>query len=295
MKLTGKSDTYSFNPEKDAIQLTGKFNMAFKGLNQHKHPVLIKLLHPDLSRKLDSIQQFKNEFELRIDHPNIISATEYIVHANQHHIIRPWVDGKDLSKKLRGHSVIKAIAIVKSILQALDALHQQQILHLDVQPKNIILGTNQNVYLTDLGLAQKISTHYDRKPFNIYYSAPEQILNHTKLYNPSTDLYAVGMVFFELLLGRKPLNDKHPEILMNLILAAPLINEEVNDLLFDVVKKATSKPRFNLPPSRLSNQELHEELMASQQNRYQSATEFIAALDNLTEEAFKTKSWWKFW
>ena len=295
MKLTGQLNTYSFNPEKDAIQLTGKFNMAFKGLNQHQQPVLIKLLHPDLSRNLDSIQQFKNEFELRIDHPNIISAIEYIVHANQHHIIRPWVDGKDLSKKLRGHSVIKVIAIVKSVLQALDALHQQQVLHLDVQPKNIILGTNQQVYLTDLGLAQKISTYYHRKPFNIYYSAPEQILNHTKLYNPSTDLYAVGMLFFELLLGRKPLNDKHPEILMNLILAAPLINEEVNDLLFDVVKKATSKPRFNLPPSRLSNQELNDELMASQQHRYQSATEFIAALDNLTEEAFKTKSWWKFW
>ena len=296
MKLTGTNGTYTFNPQTDCIQKTGKFNWVFKGVNHHNEPVLIKLLLPDLAKNLAAINQFKNEFDLAVPHPNIIGACDYVVHVGQHHIIRPWVDGVDMSKHLKKNQPKQAIAKVITLLQALNTMNQQGVLHLDVQPKNIILGKHDEVYLTDLGLARKIGECNTRQPFNIYYSAPEQTLNRFELFNPTTDLYAVGMLLLELLTGVKPHNHQNPEVLMNLMLAAPLQNDyRIADELFEVIKKATAKPRFNLPPNRYSEADLKIQLQEAQQQRYQTATEFIDALQQLPERALAVKPWYNFW
>lgn len=296
MKLTGINGIYSFNPQTDCIQKTGKFNWVFKGQNQTNQPVLIKLLLPNLAKHIDAINQFKNEFDLAVQHTNIICACDYVVHAGQHHIIRPWVDGVDMSKRLKKHHPKQAIAKVMPLLQALNAMHQQGVLHLDVQPKNVILGKTEEVYLTDLGLARKIGECNTRQPFNIYYSAPEQILNKFELFNTTTDLYAVGMLLLELLTGHKPNTHQNPEVLMNLMLAAPLQNQDgIAEELFEVIKKATAKPRFNLPPNRYTQTELQQQLQEAQIMRYQTAVEFMDALQQLPEHIFAVKPWYKFW
>jgi serine/threonine protein kinase len=296
MKLTGINGIYSFNPQTDCIQKTGKFNWVFKGVNQNNEPVLIKLLLPELAKRMEAIDQFKNEFDLAVQHPNIICACDYVVHAGQYHIIRPWVDGVDMSKRLKKHHPKQAIAKVIPLLQALNAMHQHGVLHLDLQPKNVILGKKEEVYLTDLGLARKIGECNTRKPFNIYYSAPEQILNRFELFNATTDLYAVGMLLFELLIGTKPQRHQNPEVLMNLMLAAPLQNEDgIAAELFEVIKKATAKPRFNLPPNRYTQVELQQQLHEAQNMRYKSALEFMDALQLLPEHIFAVKPWYKFW
>lgn len=297
MKLTihGTLNNYHFNPQEDAVQLQGKFNLAFKGKDEQGNPVLIKLLHQHLHNNEEAIHRFVNEYRYRVDHPNIISAIEYVQQHGRHHIIRPWVDGHTLTQRIYRYKPAEVITIILALLEALETLHKQGILHLDVQPKNIIIGTNKQVYLTDLGLASPLTHLPERHPFNVYYSAPEQILNHTHLFNYTTDLYAVGMILFEMLARYKPHQHENPEVLMNLMLAVPIANDGIAEALFNIIQKSASKPRFPLPPTHYSYKELAGLLQQSQLERYPDAASFSVALKNISPATLSTSKWWKFW
>ncbi|MES2691726.1 MAG: serine/threonine-protein kinase [Bacteroidota bacterium] len=296
--ITIRSETrqYFFNDQKGMIQSHGKFNRVFKGYDASYRPVLIKQLLPALSIDADAVKRFSNEFSFRTEHPNIIPAIDYFVHDKQHYLVRQWVDGTDLSSKVHQLKPKEAVRACMAVLQALNHLHGNNILHSDVQPKNIIIGEDGQVYLTDLGLAIKPGQDKQRQPFNIYYSAPEQVLNRQELVNGSTDLFAVGMLLFELLNRSKPHQHQNPEILMNLMLAAPLVNNNrMNARLFSIIQKATGKPRFNLPPTHYTGEELSTLIKTAQANRYQNAGAFINDLLALSEADLKPKPFYQFW
>lgn len=297
MKLTihGSLGEYQFNPQEDAIQLQGKFNLAFKGKDEQGRPVLIKILHHHLQEDPLALDRFVNEYRLRVEHPGIITAKEYVQQHGRHHIIRPWVEGQTLAQRIHRLKPSEAITLTIRMLEALAALHQQRVLHLDMQPKNIILGHSGEVYITDLGLASRIGEAGSRRPFNVYYSAPEQILNCNDLLNNTTDLYAVGMILFEMLAGYKPHHHENPEVLMNLMLAVPIANDGIHPELFSVIQRALSKPRFPLPPNHYTPEQLHTLLTGSQEQRYTDATTFANALKAVPHEALHPQKWWKFW
>lgn len=293
--LPGPKGKYFFSDHQGMIQSHGKFNRVFKGYDALYRPVLIKQLLQGLNEDNEAVKRFSNEYILKTEHPNLISANDYFIHQGQHYLIRNWVDGKGLSNSMQRIKLREAIRICIDVLRALDHLHDQNILHLDVQPKNIIIGENGQVYLTDLGLAVN-KKQVQRQPFNMFYSAPEQILNRYELVNESTDLFAVGMILLELLSGSKPHQHPNPEILMNLMLAAPLVNHnKINSKLFAIIQKATSKPRFNLPPNHYNETELSELIKTEQANRYQNATAFINDLLALSEADLKPKPFYQFW
>ena len=293
--LQGKNGNYFFNDQKGLIQPHGKFNRAFKGYDTLYRPVLIKQLLPQLTEDSDAITRFRNEYFLRVEHPNMVAAIDYFVQDQQHYIVRKWIGGSDLSTKMYRLKPREAVRICVDVLNALKHLHTRNILHLDVQPKNIIAGDNGQVYLIDLGLAG-IKTHVQKQPFNIYYSAPEQILNKQELINESTDLFAVGMILLELLSRSKPHKHSNPEILMNLMLAAPLVNNSrINMKLFSIIQKATCKPRFNLPPTHYNETQLSDLIKTEQANRYQNADAFINDLLALSEADLRSKPFYKFW
>lgn len=294
--LTSEKARYFFNEEKGLLTSRGKFNRVFKGYDQLYRPVLIKQLLTELSADAEAIKRFSNEFTLRTEHPNLLSANDYFQQDGLHYIIRPWIDGNDLSTRINKLKPKEAVNICVDVLKALMQLHDHNILHLDVQPKNIILAENGRVYLTDLGLAAIKDKPRNRQPFNIYYSAPEQILNQQELVNETSDLFAAGMILLEALSHSKPQNHQNPEILMNLMLAAPLVNNaRLKPALFAVIRKATSKPRFNLPPAHYNEEELRALLKTEQANRYQNAEAFINDLLALSDSDLKPVSFFKFW
>lgn len=296
--ITIRSETrqYFFNDQKGMIQSHGKFNRVFKGYDSLYRPVLIKQLLPALNTDADAVKRFSNEYTFRTEHPNLIPAIDYFIHNEQHYLVRKWVDGIDLSSKVHQLKPKEAVRVCIAVLQALNHLHENNILHSDVQPKNIIIGEDGQVYLTDLGLAIRPGRGKQRQPFNIYYSAPEQMLNRQELINTSTDLFAAGMVLFELLNRSKPHKHQNPEILMNLMLAAPLVNNnKIHAKLFSMIQKATSKPRFNLPPAHYTEEELSNLIKTEQANRYQNAGAFINDLLALSETDLRLKPFYQFW
>lgn len=294
--LRGKNGNYFFNDQKGMIQSHGKFNRVFKGYDTLYRPVLIKQLLPHLNEDNDAVKRFSNEYLLRTEHPNLIEVIDYFVQDQQHYLVRKWVDGYDLGTKIHRMKPREAVKICIDVLQALAHLHKHKVLHLDVQPRNIIMGDNGHVYLSDLGLAVDMNAPKQRQPFNIYYSASEQILNQYERINEITDLFAVGMILLELLNRSKPYRHDNPEILMNLMLAAPLVNHNrINAKLFSIIQKATCKPRFNLPPTHYSEKELSELIKTEQANRYQNANAFINDLLALSEADLKPKPFYQFW
>ena len=115
------------------------------------------------------------------------------------------------------------------------------------------------------------------------------------MFNYSTDLFAVGIMLYELLLGQKPFTNENPEVLMNISLAAPIALNGLSKNAADVIEKSTAKPRFKLPPTMYTYDELDEQILVAQQLRYQTAKEFMYALNNLEGQKLATRSWWKFW
>lgn len=294
--LKGQSGTYSFDPVRDMLNSGKKFNTVYRGQSESHTPVLIKRLLPALANDPVAVNRFANEFHLRTTHPNIVPAIDYIIHHNEHFLVRNWIAGTDLSQQLHRTSPQHSLHIVLCVLKALAHLHQEGIIHLDVQPRNILVGTDRQVYLTDLGLARRITANMERQPFNISYSAPEQILNMQDFVNETTDLFAVGMIFLELLTRSRFQWHENPEVLMNLVLAAPVQNlHDLDEEVFRIIGKATGKPRFNLPPSHYSAEELRMFMHAAQQSRYRHAEEMIRDLSALPVEKLSRAPWWKLW
>jgi serine/threonine protein kinase len=270
--------------------------VVYKGYNQLYRPVLIKQLLPQHVHDEARVAQFKNEFHFHVNHPNIIASIDCFECNGNWYLVREWIDGTPLHHTINKLKPEVIQHICASVLQALAHLHQHHIFHLDVQPKNIIIGNNGTVYLSDLGLAIHAHSPRQRQPFNIYYCSPEQMLNQVQLIQANTDLYAVGMMLYEMVAKTKPHQHQNPEVLMNLILAAPLQNTHgLSKALFAIINKATSKPRFNLPPTHYSQQQLVGLLEAAQNNRYAHATDFLNALKQLSLSDFKRKAWWKLW
>jgi serine/threonine-protein kinase len=292
--LKGIEQSFSFNDQTDLVT-KGKFNAVFKGVNESNNPVFIKQLLPHLALDQQAIIYFKQEYIFQLHHPNIVSATDYILNDGKHYLVRPWIDGNDLSKTAHKLSEREAVFVVGEVINALVYLHEKGILHLDIQPKNILIGKDGKVFLSDFGLSKRIDHTIYKQPFNIYYSSPEQILNHVHLFNCSTDLFAVGIMLYELLLGEKPFTNENPEVLMNFTLAAPIAFNGLSKNAAEVIEKATVKPRFKLPPTKYTYDELDEQIMAAQQLRYQTAKAFMHALNNLAGQKLVTKSWWRFW
>ncbi len=292
--LKGIVQSYYFNEQTDLIT-KGKFNKVFKGVNESNNPVCIKQLLPHLAHDQQAIIYFKQEYIFQLQHPNIIAASDYIVNDGKHYLVRSWIDGNDLSKTAHKLNEKEALNVIKEVLIALNYLHHKGILHLDIQPKNILIGKDGKVFLSDFGLAKRIDRIIYKQPFNIYYSSPEQILNHFNLFNYSTDLFAVGVLLYELLLGERPFNNENPEVLMNIVIASPLPTNGLSIDVAVVLEKATAKPRFNLPPTKYTYDELDGQLIVAQKLRYQSAEEFLKAIKTLEGKNLVTRRWWKFW
>jgi serine/threonine protein kinase len=108
-------------------------------------------------------------------------------------------------------------------------------------------------------------------------------------------LFALGVLMFELLLGERPFTNENPEVLMNIVIAAPLPTNGLRKDVAAVLEKATAKPRFNLPPTKYTYDELDDQLIEAQKLRYQAAEEFLNAIKNLEGKNLVTRRWWKIW
>jgi serine/threonine-protein kinase len=191
-----------------------------------------RTLRKDLAIKVlaTGTHDFETRFErearaiARLDHPNCVRVLDY-GHSNGYHFIAmELLQGETLGSALRAGplSIVRALHVARGVLSALGHAHRHGILHRDVKPENIVLAGGRAV-LIDFGLAalcdEASMTGAGMCLGSPSYIAPERLLG--RRFDGRTDLYAVGVILYEMLAGVRPFNGKSPEETMNLALRRP--------------------------------------------------------------------------
>jgi eukaryotic-like serine/threonine-protein kinase len=237
--------------------------------------VAIKIMHDALPDELASRGRFEREAKLmaRLEHPHCVSVIDFGLHDGKPYLVMELVRGTsllDVLAKVGRLEPARAAELVKQVLSGLAHAHELGIVHRDIKPANIMLtertGLGEQIRILDFGLARpaidstKLTTGIVVGTPN--YMAPEQIKGGA--IDGRTDLYAVGVMLFELITGKKPFlaDDPLAVVRKHLHAAPPTLAETLPGLNVPELEEVVAKA--------LSKQPVH---------RYASAAEMSAAID----------------
>lgn len=217
--------------------------------------VALKVLHPELSRSDAGRRLFLNEMAIlaRLEHPGIVRSLASTEVGGELVMVLEYLDGRTLRARVAEGRLPwqEAVRVVADIASALAAAHGQSppIVHRDLKPENIMVTASGAVKVMDFGVAKAIAALGQTNTQSVgtlQYMSPEQIDAHT--IDHRSDLYCLGLVFYELLSGRPPFVSASPRQLLNLQCTAeppPLPDEVradlprgVEELLFQLLEKA---------------------------------------------------------
>lgn len=183
--------------------------------------VAIKVLDPELARDPDFGARFVREARsaARLSHPHVVAVFDQGRDGDLLYLVMERIVGPTLRQVLREDGpfgVDRALVVVGEVCSALQAAHAAGLVHRDVKPENVLLGTNANgeqiVKVTDFGLARAVTdtTATTRGVVlgTVSYLAPEQVSSGR--VDERTDVYAVGILLFELVTGRRPYSGDNP-------------------------------------------------------------------------------------
>lgn len=176
-------------------------------------PVAIKMLREDIASDSSVRERFLNEARTaaRFNHPNAVTVFDTGQDGRQPWIAMELVHGEDLSRRLATQGRLdepEAVAIADAVLAALDAAHRNGMVHRDVKPGNIMLLDDGGVKLADFGIAKSVQdataglTATGQIIGTAKYLSPEQVDGQAA--TPSSDVYALGCVLYEMLVGQPP-------------------------------------------------------------------------------------------
>jgi len=165
---------------------------------------------PDVSERFVGFDRFLQEYEIvaGLKHKNIVQIYDLGVADDHAYIAMEHFPAGDLRERMKQPMMpAMALKILEQIASALEAIHSVGVLHRDLKPANVMLRVDGSLCLIDFGLAKanetEVSLTGTREIFGTpYYMSPEQ--GHAEIIDARSDLYSVGVVFYEMLIGRKP-------------------------------------------------------------------------------------------
>lgn len=209
------------------------------------------------NRRLLKLLKAEKAVASRLDHPHIIHVHEAVVEPEQAYVVMEYFPGETLERFCRFERMLplhRAIGVVFKCCMALDYAYRQGIVHRDIKPANILIDDNDNVKITDFGLALNISKKVESDSTFIMgvgspaYMSPEQVKGYP--LNQKTDLYSLGVVLFHLVTGRLPFRASNPaQLIYKIINADPprvsQLNPELPEQLDAVIRKALEKDLYS--------------------------------------------------
>ncbi|HTK10970.1 MAG TPA: protein kinase [Ktedonobacteraceae bacterium] len=203
----------------------GGFAEVYLGEHQHlKSYAALKVLHVTLTRDMVDAFLLEAQTLARLVHPNIVRVLDYDIQQGTPFIIMEYVPGGTLRNHIpRGTRLplSTVVTYVKQIASALQFAHNRNIIHRDVKPDNMLLATEQQILLSDFGLALFAPNQLSTQPGlegTIPYSAPEQ-LRGKPLF--ASDQYSLGIVTYEWLCGVRPFEEGGPIQIANQHIFSP--------------------------------------------------------------------------
>lgn len=213
----------------DEFVARGGMGIVLKGRDESHSPVAIKLVSLEGQRDAESIARFQKEIGLmkRVRHPRVVGLIDYGKVGTYDYLIMQWVDGQSLrdrfaNSRTKGQHVdfAESLGWFTAVCDGLRAIHAQGIVHRDIKPSNILIDRSGNALITDFGIAKQIDssqtslTTTGQLPGTFQYMAPEQF-SHPDIVDERTDLYSLGVTFYEGLTGERPQGNWPPASRVN--------------------------------------------------------------------------------
>jgi serine/threonine-protein kinase len=237
--------------------------------------VALKILYPELSADPLFVERFRREAQAaaNLSHPNIVPVFDWGEDAGTYFIVMELVDGTSLADMLRGGTTISAARsaqIVAQVAAALGYAHRSGVVHRDVKPGNILITRDGQVKVTDFGIAQAVSSEDHLAEAGSVmgtatYFSPEQASGEA--VDGRSDVYALGVVLYEMLVGRPPFVGDTP---------VDVSSQHVNAAVPVMAKFSDSVPK-DLEAIVMDS------LRKSPDQRYQTADELRADLIRFSE------------
>jgi serine/threonine-protein kinase len=222
--------------------------------------VAIKILTPEACQDPEAKARFLQEARMagNIEHENIIRIHDYGEEQGRPFIVMEFLVGEDLRHAIRDKhagDIANRLRIALDIARALEYIHSKKIIHRDIKPDNVHIDASGKVKLMDFGIAKAEGLHLTRTGFAVgtpYYMSPEQVRGEPA--TESMDIYAFGILLFELLTGQKPVEGDTLERLFYAILNEPLKPEPMVEAgapapIVDLVLRCTAKKPEGRPRS----------------------------------------------
>ncbi len=251
---------------------SGAMGDVFRGFDrQTGQTVAVKALKTELLiHDPDMLTRFVREGQAlrQLNHPNIVKLLDAVEYADAHFLIMEYIPGGDLRPLLarypNGLPLNRALAIALDLADALTRAHRLNIIHRDLKPANILLAEDGTPRLSDFGIAHfgdsSVITESGAVVGTFAYLSPEACMSLP--LDERSDIWAFGVVLYELLAGRRPFDGDSPAaMMMNILQQTPddlqSIRPDISDALNDLLYRMLEKNRDSRIPSvRLIGAEL---------------------------------------
>src|SRR6266567_3130867 len=210
------------------VRLLGEGGFAEVYLGEHIYlgtKAAIKVMHMSLAG--EDMQSFRNEARIiaNLIHPNIVRVLEFGIDNNNPYLVMDYAPNGTLRQRHPKGTAVPLITIVpyvKQIAEALQCAHNENLVHRDVKPENTLLGRQNEVLLSDFGIAlmaqQTREQALQTTAGTIGYIAPEQIQGKPR---PASDQYSLGIVVYEWLSGTRPFQGSLTEVVSQQLAVPP--------------------------------------------------------------------------
>ena len=244
---------------------------------KHGRRVAIKVMNADIGATIGT-SRFLREIEIaaRLTHPHILPLHDSGVIDNQPYYVMPYIQGESLRQRIihyKSFSIDDALRIATEIAGALGYAHEQGLIHRDIKPENVLLS-NGIALVADFGIArftnsdeQAAITMANAVIGTPAYMSPEQ-LEHGSAIDGRTDLYSLGCVFYEMLVGTPPFT-------------GPLHSLAYQHIIVEPRSVAESRPEV---PSHLA-EAIRRLLAKKPADRYATAADFVRAISSPITDA----------
>lgn len=274
----------AFGDRYEICEVLGEGGMATVYKAHHKLldiPVAIKVIRPEhLLKRADSADMFRARFHrearlsLKLIHPNIVQSREFgEIPEFGCYMVMDYCQGEPLSQLLARSGPLpqpQAMGIVKQIAAAMIASHEAGVIHRDLKPENILISSDGHVWVLDFGIAKGRQGRQEVQELTKggmmvgtpMYMSPEQAMGQDA--DARSDLYAMGLMFFEMLTGERPYTEVDPTRL----------------LITRISKRALTlgEVRPDLPLSKELEGVIAQTLMCNPEERFDDVQDFLEAL-----------------